>query len=93
MGLKGGLEEHLGLLIRGDESARVAAAAAAAVPPDPRGLPSLPTSLEARLPQLDQGLRLTHAEWLPVTNTRWVACIAGLKIVAPLYISVARGKI
>ncbi|XP_016839948.2 uncharacterized protein LOC100118938 [Nasonia vitripennis] len=70
-GLKGaGLEEHLEMLVRGDES-RIPAAAAAAIPGDPRGLASLPTSLEARLPQLDRELKLTHAEWLPVTNTRF----------------------
>ena len=43
-----------------------------AIQPDPRGLPSLPPNLEARLPQLDQSLRITHAEWLPVTKTRCV---------------------
>ncbi|KAJ8678534.1 hypothetical protein QAD02_014321 [Eretmocerus hayati] len=72
LGLKGGLEEHLGVLMRGEES-RVAAAAAAAgaIPVDLRGLPSLPSSLEIRLPQLDQAVRFTDAEWLPVTNTRF----------------------
>ncbi|XP_012283915.1 beta-1,4-galactosyltransferase galt-1 isoform X2 [Orussus abietinus] len=33
--------------------------------------PSLPPGLEARLPPLDPGLAATHAEWLPVTNTRF----------------------
>ncbi|XP_015597945.1 uncharacterized protein LOC107269043 [Cephus cinctus] len=64
-GLKGGFDEHVGLLVRGDESAKLA------VPSDPRTLPSLPPSLEARLPQLDRSLKLTNAEWLPVTNTRY----------------------
>ena len=72
--MKGGLEEHLGMLVRGEESrggiSGGLGAAVPAVPLDPRGLPSLPTNLEARLPQLDSTLRLTHAEWLPVTNTR-----------------------
>lgn len=39
---------------------------------DPRELPSLPSNLEARLPLFDQNLRITHAEWLPVTNTRYI---------------------
>ncbi|XP_058790320.1 uncharacterized protein LOC131663739 isoform X2 [Phymastichus coffea] len=66
--MKSGVEEHLGMLVRGDES-RIAVAAA--MPADPRDLASLPTSLESRLPQLDQALKLTNAEWLPVTNTRF----------------------
>ncbi|KAG7189458.1 hypothetical protein KM043_017154 [Ampulex compressa] len=65
-GLKGSFDDHIGLLVRGEDGSQKAA-----VQPDPRGLPSLPPSLEARLPQLDQSLRITHAEWLPVTNTRF----------------------
>lgn len=55
---KGSFDDHVGLLVH-------------QIPPDPRALPSLPPSLEARLPQLDQKLRVTHAEWLAVTNTRF----------------------
>uniref|UniRef100_A0ABD2XMA2 Glycosyltransferase family 92 protein n=1 Tax=Trichogramma kaykai TaxID=54128 RepID=A0ABD2XMA2_9HYME len=89
-GLKGNLEDHLGMLVRGEESQHGyggggggaglgmgmglgmgGASAAAALPMDPRGLPSLPANLEARLPRLDPALRASHAEWLPVTNTRF----------------------
>lgn len=66
VGLKGSFDDHIGLLVRGEDGGQKAA-----IQPDPRGLPSLPPSLEARLPQLDQSLRITHAEWLPVTNTRF----------------------
>lgn len=66
IGLKGSFDDHIGLLVRGEEGGQKAM-----VPPDPRGLPSLPPNLEARLPQPDQNLRITHAEWLPVTKTRF----------------------
>lgn len=66
-GLKGSFDEHVGLLVHGEDGGQKAA-----IHPDPRGLPSLPPSLEARLPQLDQNLKVTHAEWLPVTNTRYI---------------------
>lgn len=66
IGLKGTFDDHIGLLVHGEEGGQKAAIHA-----DPRVLPSLPPSLEARLPQLDQSLRVTHAEWLPVTNTRF----------------------
>ncbi|XP_011503517.1 PREDICTED: uncharacterized protein LOC105366691 isoform X2 [Ceratosolen solmsi marchali] len=66
--LKGGLEERLSMLVRGAE---LKGALAAAMPIDPRSLSSIPINLEARLPQLDKSLRITHAEWLPVTNTRF----------------------
>lgn len=56
------------MLVRGDEPK--VAVAAAVMPADPRDMASLPTNLESRLPMLDQGLKLTNAEWLPVTNTR-----------------------
>lgn len=68
--LKGGLEEHLNMLVRGNESPFIGVSQTAVKPVDPHVLSSLPTSLEARLPLLDQDLKLTHAEWLPVTNTR-----------------------
>lgn len=64
-GLKNNAEEQLGQLLRGDES-RLGSVGNMAVGPDPRAL----ANLEARLPHLDPSLRLTHAEWLPVTNTR-----------------------
>ncbi|XP_076763785.1 uncharacterized protein LOC143431133 [Xylocopa sonorina] len=66
IGLKGSFDEHIGLLMRGEDRGQKTA-----IQPDPRGLPSLPPNLEARLPQLDQSLRITHAEWLPVTKTRF----------------------
>lgn len=66
IGLKGSFDDHIGLLMHGDDGGQKAA-----IQPDPRGLPSLPPNLEARLPQLDQSLRITHAEWLPVTKTRF----------------------
>ncbi|XP_014215249.1 uncharacterized protein LOC106644315 [Copidosoma floridanum] len=62
--LKGGLEEHLNMLIRGEEP--VAGGPMSVIPSDHHGSPSLP-----QLPLLDQALRLTHAEWLPVTKTRF----------------------
>ena len=64
--MKNGLEEHLGMLGHVVGDSRVVMQA------DPRGLSSLPTNLEARLPHLDQALKVTHAEWLPVTNTRFI---------------------
>lgn len=67
IGLKGSFDDHIGLLVRGEDGGQKTA-----IQPDPRGLPSLPPNLEARLPQLDQSLRITHAEWLPVTKTRCV---------------------
>ena len=70
IGLKGSFDDHIGLLMHGDDGGQKAA-----IQPDPRGLPSLPPNLEARLPQLDQSLRITHAEWLPVTKTRYVVTI------------------
>ncbi|XP_053990572.1 uncharacterized protein LOC128882829 [Hylaeus volcanicus] len=66
IGLKGSFDDHIGLLVHGEEGGQKTA-----IQPDPRGLPSLPPNLEARLPQLDQSLRITHAEWLPVTKTRF----------------------
>ncbi|XP_033211221.1 uncharacterized protein LOC117169137 [Belonocnema kinseyi] len=66
-GLKGGFDDHVGLLVHGEGGE----GKKAVIPPDPRALPSLPPGLEARLPRLDQSLRVTHAEWLPVTNTRF----------------------
>ncbi|XP_034193188.2 uncharacterized protein LOC117610200 isoform X1 [Osmia lignaria lignaria] len=67
IGLKGSFDDHIGLLMRGEDGGQKTAM----LQPDPRGLPSLPPNLEARLPQLDQSLRITHAEWLPVTKTRF----------------------
>lgn len=69
--MKGSFDEHVGLLVRGEDGGQKTV-----IHPDPRGLPSLPPSLEVRLPQLDQNLRVTHAEWLPVTNTRYVGWCA-----------------
>ncbi|XP_060811054.1 beta-1,4-galactosyltransferase galt-1 isoform X2 [Bombus pascuorum] len=66
IGLKGSFDDHIGLLMRGEDGGQKTA-----IQPDPRGLPSLPPNLEARLPQLDQSLRITHAEWLPVTKTKF----------------------
>ncbi|XP_076170321.1 uncharacterized protein LOC143148178 isoform X2 [Ptiloglossa arizonensis] len=66
IGLKGSFDDHIGLLVHGEDGGQKTA-----IQPDPRGLPSLPPNLEARLPQLDQSLRITHAEWLPVTKTRF----------------------
>ncbi|XP_063975703.1 uncharacterized protein LOC135161763 [Diachasmimorpha longicaudata] len=66
VGLRGGFDAQVGLLIHGDSSAKVAP-----IPSDPRGLSSLPPSMEQQLPTLDQNLKMTHAEWLPVTNTRY----------------------
>ncbi|XP_012217351.1 uncharacterized protein [Linepithema humile] len=65
-GLKGSFDEHVGLLVHGEDGEQKTV-----IRPDPRSLPRLPPSLEARLPQLDQNLKITHAEWLPVTNTRF----------------------
>lgn len=31
----------------------------------------IPSNIENRLPALDKNLKITHAEWLPVTNTRF----------------------
>ncbi|XP_043263633.1 uncharacterized protein LOC122403902 isoform X1 [Colletes gigas] len=66
IGLKGSFDDHIGLLVHGEDGGQKIA-----IQPDPRGLPSLPPNLEARLPQLDQSLKITHAEWLPVTKTRF----------------------
>lgn len=80
IGLKGSFDDHIGLLMHGDDGGQKAA-----IQPDPRGLPSLPPNLEARLPQLDQSLRITHAEWLPVTKTRYVVTIL-LEYLSPIII-------
>ncbi|XP_076646085.1 uncharacterized protein LOC143355276 [Halictus rubicundus] len=66
IGLKGSFDDHIGLLVHGEDGGQKTA-----IQPDPRGLPSLPPNLEARLPQPDQSLRITDAEWLPVTKTRF----------------------
>ncbi|XP_015435813.1 PREDICTED: LOW QUALITY PROTEIN: uncharacterized protein LOC107191321 [Dufourea novaeangliae] len=66
IGLKGSFDDHIGLLVHGEDGGQKTA-----IQPDPRGLPSLPPNLEARLPQLDQSVRITDAEWLPVTKTRF----------------------
>ncbi|XP_026673154.1 uncharacterized protein LOC108629486 isoform X2 [Ceratina calcarata] len=66
IGSKGSFDDHIGLLMRGDNSGQKVV-----IQPDPRGLPSLPPDMEARLPRLDQTLRITDAEWLPVTKTRF----------------------
>lgn len=68
--MKGSFDDHVGLLVHGEDGGQKTM-----IHPDPRGLPSLPPSLEVRLPQLDQNLKVTHAEWLPVTNTRFACCI------------------
>ncbi|XP_066592491.1 uncharacterized protein [Prorops nasuta] len=65
-GLKGSFDEHVGLFVYGPKGLQKSF-----VHTDSRGVPSFPPSFESRLPQLDQSLRLTHAEWLPVTNTRF----------------------
>lgn len=64
-GLKNNAEEQLGQLLRGDDS-RLGSVGSMVMGADPRIL----ANLEARLPHLDPSLRLTHAEWFPVTNTR-----------------------
>ncbi|XP_015511370.1 uncharacterized protein [Neodiprion pinetum] len=66
-GVKGGFDDHVGLLVKDTAEGGKPVASLA----DPRGLPSLPTNVESRLPHLNQSLRLTHADWLNVTNTRF----------------------
>lgn len=65
-GFKGSFDEHIGLIVKDNVEGGKPVASFA----DPRSLSSLPTSVEALLPHLNQSLRLTHADWLPVTNTR-----------------------
>ncbi|XP_057332893.1 uncharacterized protein LOC130672365 [Microplitis mediator] len=66
--LKGGFDAQIGLLLMNNN---LESKAAEAIPSDPRGISSLPPSVEVRLPPLDPNLQITHAEWLPVTNTRF----------------------
>ncbi|KAG8041385.1 hypothetical protein G9C98_002373 [Cotesia typhae] len=66
--LKGGFDAQIGLLLMNNN---LESKAAEAIPSDPRGMSSLPPSVEVRLPSLDPSLQMTDAEWLPITNTRF----------------------
>lgn len=70
--LKGGFDAQIGLLLM---NSNLESKAAEAIPSDPRGMSSLPPSVEVRLPSLDPNLQMTDAEWLPVTNTRYLILI------------------
>lgn len=65
--LKGGFDAQIGLLLMNNNPT----AKIDGINADPRSLPSLPPSLELRLPILDKNLHMTDAEWLPVTNTKY----------------------